>query len=123
MQSTDAMHSTTGLNMQIAYITITREDQIRDILFGANVYEFDHNGLTFEKFKKFVDDEVVLFNWDMYPIRYINRNESGEFLDYLEETGAHEIVYVARIDTSKISEDSFDACYKTAEHCRKLKGN
>lgn len=109
--------------MQIAYITITKEDQVRDILFGANVYEFDHDGLTFEKFKKFVDDEVVLFNWDMYPIRYMNKNESADFLDYLSGTGAHEIVYVARIDTSKISEDEFDACYKTEVHYRKLKGN
>lgn len=105
--------------MKIENITITKEDQIRNVLFGANMYEFDRNGLTFEKFKKFLEDEVVLFNWDMYPITYINRDGLAEFLTYLAGTGAHEIVYVAAIDTSKINEDDFDACYKTAAHYKK----
>lgn len=107
--------------MKVENITITNEDKIRDILFGANVYKFDNLDVTFEQFKKFVAEEVVLFNWDMYPIMYINRNEAPEFLEYIKGTGAHDIVYIASVDTSKINEDDFDACYKTAAHYKKFK--
>lgn len=94
--------------MKVENILISDRKQIKNLLFGINAYKFAaHERMEYQKFKKFIEGQFIIFNWDMYPITYINHDIAGSFLKYLELSGAHDIVYLAQIDTSKISKEDF----------------
>lgn len=93
--------------MKVENILISDRKQIKNLLFGINAYKFANERMEYQKFKKFIEGQFIIFNWDMYPITYINHDIAGSFLKYLELSGAHDIVYLAQIDTSKISKEDF----------------
>lgn len=99
-----------GQPMKVVDININDPQRISALLFGINAPIF-YRVVTFEEFKNIIKDEMVVFNWDNYPIEYVNKHELIGFLDYLEAQGADDIVYVGRFDTNMISEKDFYSRY------------
>lgn len=97
-------------NTAVEHFTITNPDRIKSLLFGVNKFQgFEESHETFESFKNFIADELILMNWDEYPIQFIPSDELDFFLSRYSHD--HELIYVAEIDTTKISESDFNEAY------------
>lgn len=92
--------------MKVVEINLNDPLRISTLLFGVNSYIFGRD-ISFDEFKSIIKDEVVVFNWDHYPIHYVNKHHLRPYLDYLEDKGVNDIVYVGRFDTNMISEEDF----------------